>query len=739
MGQKFHSQIKSLMEKQKHPEEIDLHNYWLVLKRRAIVASGIFLTSVTLSGFALSLQRPSYEATGKLLFQANRTSSLTGVGDKIGDLESVRREANPLSTQAVILQSRPILLSVIQKLNLHNSKGNLLTPESLEIKVEPIVGTDVLDVSHISDNPQKAAAIINQVMQSYVANNIQHNRSETSSARKFLQGQIVRAESELNVTTEALRRFKAQNQIINLGEESTAAVENISQIDKELNLAKGQLAEVTSQQAELRKQVNLQGENTVDITSLSLVPGIQEVLGQLQKVQSQLATEQTRYTSNNPRIISLKEEEIALNSLLQQRISETLGKNVKIAPGKLQLGELKQQLVGEFIRLQALRLGLENKVQTLTTLHSSYKKRADFIPNLEKTQGELERRLSVAQKSYEQLLTRLQEIRVAENQTVGNARIIQQAIVPTQPVRSKMVIYLAAGGVFVGLLLGVAAAFSLDLIDRSLKTVKEAQALFGYTLLGLIPKFDSTSIAIEEGGLEVASSRVIVLTSPRTVIHEAYQMLQANLKFISHKKVRTIVITSSVAGEGKSEVSANLAASFAQAGKRVLLVDVDMRNPSQHHLWGVMNLTGLSNIIVGQDEVRRCVQSVTRNLSVLTAGVIPPNPLALIDSESMTALIHTLSQQYDYIIFDTPPLAGTADAAVLGKVADGVLVVVRPGVADSASAAATKSLLMRSEANILGIVANGVNTKHEPGNYFYYNSNSRPDSNIEVDTKGVKV
>jgi polysaccharide biosynthesis transport protein len=728
------------MEKQNHPEELDIHNYWLVLKRRWLVASGIFLTSVSLSGFALSLQRPNFEATGKLLFQANRTPSLTGVGDKIGDLESVRREANPLSTQAVILQSRPILQAVIAKLNLRDRKGNLLIPESLEIMVEPIIGTDVLNVSHTSDSPQKAAAITNQVMQSYVGNNIEHNRSETSSARKFLQAQILRAESELNVTTEALRRFKAQNQIINLGEESTATVENISEIDKELNLAKGQLAEVSSQQAELRKQVNLQGDNTVDVTSLSLIPGIQEVLGELQKVQSQLATEQTRYTSNNPRVISLKEQEIALNNLLQQRISESLGRKVKIAPGKLQLGELKQQLVGEFVRLQAQRLGLENKVQTLAALHSSYKKRADFIPNLEKTQGELERRLSVAQKSYEQLLTRLQEIRVAENQTVGNARIIQQAIVPTQPVRSKMTIYLAVGGVFVGLLLGVAAAFFIDLIDRSLKTVKEAQAVFEYTLLGLIPKFDSTNATIEETALEAASPRVIVATSPRTVIHEAYQMLQANLKFISHKKLRTIVITSSVPGEGKSEVSANLAASFAQAGKRVLLVDADMRNPSQHHLWGVMNLTGLSNIIVGQDEVRRCVQLVTRNLSVLTAGVIPPNPLALLDSESMTALIHTLSQQYDYIIFDTPPLVGTADAAVLGKVADGVLVIVRPGVADSASAAAAKSLLVRSEANVLGIVANGVNTKHEPGNYSYYSStNSRPDSNVEVDTKSVRV
>jgi polysaccharide biosynthesis transport protein len=207
-------------------------------------------------------------------------------------------------------------------------------------------------------------------------------------------------------------------------------------------------------------------------------------------------------------------------------------------------------------------------------------------------------------------------------------------------------------------------------------------------------------------------------------------MLQANLNFISHKKVRTIVVTSSVAGEGKSEVSANLAAVMAQAGKRVLIVDADMRNPSQHHLWGVMNLTGLSNVIVGQEQIRRCIQSVTRNLSVLTAGVIPPNPIALLDSASMNALIQALSASYDYIIFDTPPLAGTADAAVLGKMVDGVLVVVRPGIADTASALATKSLLVRSEANVLGIVANGVNVKHEPDSYFYYN-NTRTESSQE--------
>ncbi|WP_414458045.1 CpsD/CapB family tyrosine-protein kinase [Fischerella thermalis] len=211
-------------------------------------------------------------------------------------------------------------------------------------------------------------------------------------------------------------------------------------------------------------------------------------------------------------------------------------------------------------------------------------------------------------------------------------------------------------------------------------------------------------------------------------------MLQANLKFISHRKVRKIVVTSSVTAEGKSEVSANLAAVIAQSGKRVLLVDADMRKPTQHHLWGLINSVGLSHLLVDQGVFSQAVQKVTEFLAVLTAGVIPPNPLALIDSEGMTSLVDIFAENYDYVIFDTPPLAGIADAAVLGKMADGILLVTRPGVLDAPSAAA-KSLLERSEANVLGIVANAVNAKQEPSSYFYY-SNLR-DRNSTADLERV--
>ncbi|MEO1560351.1 MAG: polysaccharide biosynthesis tyrosine autokinase [Cyanobacteria bacterium J06632_19] len=728
------------MKQKNNTQEIDIQQYWLILKRRWLFLVAAMLGSIGLSWFLILRQKPEYQATGLLLFKSDRISSLTKAGEKIGDLESLMREGNPLDTQAVIVQSEPILQEVINTLNLKDDDGKPLEPEALDLTIEPLVGTDVINVSYTSDKPRLAAAIVNQVMKSYVDNNIESNRAQVVAAGEFLKKQVPSSKIELEQATQALLEFKNKNQVIQLPEEATAAIQNISTLDEQINAARASLAELTAQESQLASKLDFSTNQAVEITSLNQISGVQEVLGELQKVQTQLASERANYTSAHPLIRKLKNQEALLQSLLQQRKQEASGTRQNIPNNRLQIGEIKQSLVNQLVQIQTQKDGVQTRLQTLNNIRENYQRKLAILPNLEKQQTELERRLSVAQTDYENLITRLQEIELAEKQTIGNSRVIQKARVPKKPSLSKMTLLLAGGGVFVGLLFGIAAAFTVDLIDRSLKTVKEIETFFNYTLVGLIPKFEPDSKSTDSNSVvETISPRIIVASSPRTMIHEAYQMLQANLKFISHKEVRTIAVTSSVVGEGKSEVSANLAAILAQGGQRVLLVDADMRQPMQHHLWGLINSGGLSNVIVGQDELYRCHHQVTNNLSVLTAGVQPPNPSALIDSAGMDSLIQQLLPSYDYIIFDTPPLAGTPDAAILGKMVDGVLLVARPRVVDSASATAAKSLLERSEAKVLGIVANAVNVKQEPESYFYYSeprgSKSTNETQTEVDNK----
>jgi polysaccharide biosynthesis transport protein len=713
------------MDQRHYPEEIDLQKYWLVLRRRWLIISGMAVSTAALAGASAYSEKPQYKAQGQLLVQSSRTGFLTGVGERIGSLESLKREGNPLDTQAVVVQSLPLVQEVIQKLNLRDAQGQLLDAEDLKLKVETVVGTDVLKVSYASGDPKQASAVVNELMKAYIASNVGTNRAEAKSAGEFIEQQLPRAQADLEIAAEALQAYQNDNRIFSLEKESLATVDTLKTLADQINQSRSQLAEVSAQQTLLDQRVAMPVEQAIDSASLSQLPSVQSALGDLQKIQTQLATERTRYRAGHPSVLALERQESALKSVLQERIGNAVPGNDGVEASDLQMSTLRQKFTADAVQLQAQRLGLEQKVATLTQLQGAYRDRASTIPNLVKNQDSLERRLNIAKKTYETLRTRLQDIRVAESQTVGNARIIQEARAPKKAGSSKKPVYIG-GGLAIGLMLGVAAAFLLDLIDRSLKSVKEAQSFFGYSLLGLIPRFKTHEAALPmDLSLTGISPRVVTATGPRSIIHEAYRMFQANLKFTSlDKKTRTILITSSISGEGKSEVAANLATTLAQSGKKVLLVDVNMRSPNQHHLWGMLNSMGLSNVIVDPEDLPQAIQEITQNLSLLTSGVMPPDPLTLLESDAMTQLMQKVSQQYDYVLLDGPSLVGMADAGILGKLADGVILVVRPGVVTSVGARAAKELLRRSNSNVLGIVANGVNLKQEPDSYFYYTSNN---------------
>ncbi len=702
-----------------HFEEIDFQKYWLILQRRSKPALAVFGVVVTLATlFALSLKH-TYRAEGSLLIKTSRAYSLTGLGEDIGRLESLAVVNSPLDTQARIVASVPVLQETINVLNLKDLQNKPLKVNDLlkKLKIDTAKGTDILQISYKDTNPQLAAKVVNTIIAIYTKINIQSNRSEAVSARLFILKQLPGTEVSVRIAESALRKFRENNHVIVLQEEATAAVKSISKFEDEIAEAQAQLVDVTAQSEKLKKQADITSSQIVTFAALSEIPGTQTTLTQLQEAQSQLVVARTRFQPGHPTVINLQEKIVALNRLLQQRIQEVVGNNQQVSLSNLQIGKQRQELITDLVRLENQRRGLEKRIATLSSNQSAYKARSQVLPKLEQNQRELERKLKAAQTTYERLLTKLQDIYVAENQNVANARVISPALVPEIPEGPQKKLIIGAGGV-AGMLLGIIAAFAIDLSDCSVKTLKEARDLLPYTLLGVIPTFRLNS-------KNHSVPRVINRDIPQFPLGNAYQMLQGNLKFLrSEQELKTITVTSSVSKEGKSEVSANLAVTMAEAGKRVLLVDADMRHPVQHQIWNLTNTVGLSNVLSEKVALDRAIQAVRQNLDVLPTGVLPPNPMALLDSGQMTYLITVFMRQYDFVIFDTPALKGTMDAAVLGKRTDGILLVVRPGVVDLKSANGAKEFLIQSGQYVLGMVLNGVDMKREPDSYFYYSRES---------------
>lgn len=730
------------MQSKEHIEEIDFQTYWYILKRRWLPAAGVFSVVVTASSIAAFISKPTYEAQGSLLIKTDRTSSLTGIGEKIGKLEPLAFSNNPSDTELKIVSSVPVIEETISALKLTDAKDKPLSIRefSKRMKVETPKGTDVIQITYKDTDKKQVADVVNKLIETYIKNNIKANNLEAVEARKFIVQQLPASEESVREAELNLRQFKEKNNIIALQEEASAAVGAISSLNNQISLAKAQLSDVTAQSESLKNQAKIDPLQAVTFTSLSQTEGIQKVLAQLQEAQSQLAVEQTRLQPEHPVIINLQEKVTALNNLLQQRVTQVEGSQKQVTVGNLQVGELRRALTADFVRSESQRIGLANRIDELSKIRSAYIQRAKILPSLEQSQRELERKLKAAQTTYETLLTRLKEIQTVENQNIGNARVISPAIVPDQPVglNKKIII---GGGVLVGTLLGIMAAFAMDITDKSLKSVKEARELFKYTLLGVIPNLARNGKNSSDlGGIDQPTPRIIGRDVPLFPLADAYQMLQANLKFLSSdKKIQSIVVTSSIAREGKSEVSANLAVTLAQVGHRVLLVDANMRHPVQHHIWNLTNAIGLSNVIVEQIPIVAAVQEVMLNLDVLPSGVVPPNSVALLDSNRMANLVTNFAQNYDYVIYDAPCLSGTADAAVIGKLADGILVVVNPEVVDCASANTAKEFLKQSGQQVLGIAINGVNLKHEPDSYFHYTKDSNGTSSISQNSRIQKL
>ncbi|MGB9521788.1 MAG: polysaccharide biosynthesis tyrosine autokinase, partial [Anaerolineales bacterium] len=325
-------------------------------------------------------------------------------------------------------------------------------------------------------------------------------------------------------------------------------------------------------------------------------------------------------------------------------------------------------------------------------------------------QDRLETALAQYRQTYASLLQSYEQVRISESSSTSNVVQVEPAIPPEKPIRPRTLNNTALGGL-VGLLLSTGIVVVFEALDDTIHGTDDITQHLHVPVLGVIARH------------EINNGDLITMTEPRSPISEAFRSLRTNLQFASvDKPLRTVLVTSPSPADGKTTITANLGVVLAQSGRKVAIVDADMRRPMVQEKLKLPNRTGLSSLFVSNKiDLNVTLQKTnTENLYALTTGSIPPNPAELLGSEKMNEILSEIGKMVDIIIIDSPPVIAVTDSAILANRVDGVLLVVKPGQTKVEAARQAVEQLKRAGANLFGVVLNDVNLNRSRYSYYHY-------------------
>ena len=368
--------------------------------------------------------------------------------------------------------------------------------------------------------------------------------------------------------------------------------------------------------------------------------------------------------------------------------------------------ELKASLQEQLQQLDQQIQAIDAKLQQLDDAQDLEAKAQKVI---------LEDQLAQYRSTYGNVLAQLEEIRLAEANALDVITVVEPAKTPKRPVRPKVLMNTLLAAI-VGGMIGLGAAFLIEYLDDTVKTPDDIARLTTLSTLGIIAKRKNG----ENGGF-------VTIEDPRSPVAEAYRAIRTGIQFAGvDEPMRTLVVTSPGPGEGKSTTAANLAVVMAQMGKKVAIIDADLRKPTQHKRWGVPNTVGLTGALLMDDALDDLENLLTPtavdNLWLLTSGQLPHNPSELLGSHKLKQLTEQLLRNLDILIFDSPPTLAVTDPVILGQTMDGVIIVVDAGVTREPALIHVLTEMEKVNAHVLGIVLNRFNSKSSSGYYYYYDS-----------------
>ncbi|MEI9951384.1 MAG: polysaccharide biosynthesis tyrosine autokinase [Pseudomonadota bacterium] len=709
---------------------------WLAIrKNRGLVAILTVLVGIGTTFYTLG-QTKIYEARSTIVFDPNVPRPLGDSSGAVNDSSSYWNNKEYYTTQNWMIRSLRVAAQVVKDLEL-NKDPNFLKDlpahtktgeanESIEnaaeilmkrLNIEPIKDSRLTEVTYRDADPARAQRVLNALVDTYTQDNLDDVFEAATTAADWLRGQISGLRSDLESSELALHQFKMARNILSVS------------IDDQSNMLRGEMTQLGQALTESR---------TRRAKALAR-------LAELQKIPADDPTElPARELLESTALNSLRTSYIDFDRLLKSQFAQGRGPNhPDVRSAQAQLDSVRVALLAEVKNVQESckrdAEGLEREIGGLKALYDSAEKRALDLNLMEIEYGRLRRGKETNEKLFTLVIERSKETDLTRALRINNVRVVNRPQLPKGPISPNIPLNIG-GGIAAGLVLGLIAAIAREQLDRTLKGPDEVERELGAVLLGVLPA-EATDQAESRRGKRVRRRRLgadaaadhpkvelQVHTHPTSGLAEAARAIRTNIVFMSPDKPhRSLLITSAVPAEGKTTVACSIATTIAQAGRRVALVDCDLRRPRLHKIFGQPNDLGITSALLDRGvEDRIAIQTEVPNLWVVPTGPLPPNPAELLHSEAFRGVLERLSQRFDRIIIDSPPIIAVTDATVLSTLADGVIVVVR-------ASTTTKDLVRRAlkslrdvGSQVVGIILNAANVEDDKYTAYKYYAYSQP-------------
>ena len=689
------------------------------LLRRRLWLLGIFLGVLSAVTIYSLLKKPIYQSSMQLLVEPNyQSKKATGAG-----AENQFADSNvevDYSTQLTQMRSSQLLQKAV--VLLHTEYPKLQAAELQKALVltqveEDKVKTKIFQAIYTSNDPEKTQKVLMAVQQVYKDYNREQQKLRLTRGLAFVDEQLPLVEKQVDRAEDAMERFRKSQNLVDPEVQSRALIDALSNLQKEQQTNQAQMREVQGRYQTLQQELALSPQQALIAARLSQSSRYQSLLNEIQKSELAIAQQRLRFKAASPYVQQAIDQRQRQRDLLSAEVQRILGSNAAQVNVKgdagLSVGQLSATdltLANALVDAQVNLVALQGRAQSLNEAERSLQQQLQRFPSLLAEYGRLQPKVQIGRNTLQQLLKARQDIALEIARGGFDWQVVEEPKLGKQigpNVKQNILL-----GAVAGLMLGSVAAFLRDTMDDAVHTPDDLKQI-ALPLLGMVP-----ALPFEEGLAALVPFRDAG-TAPAMmqVVHwqpfrESLDLIYKNIQLLpSASGMRSLVVTSALAGEGKSTIALGLAISAARLHQRVLLVDADLRRPSLHQQLDLPNDYGLSTLLKRQTPLRHSseIQPSHRYtdipLSILTSGPTPADPAQLLSAERMGDVMQVLEQAYDLIIIDAPPVLGIVDALLTASFCSSMVLVGRIGHVTRAELTQATTLL--SKLNVIGVIANG--------------------------------